>query len=83
MQIKLPKELLDSLPSPDSNGLVRVMAAVRVDPEGNATVVRLGDTPVDTTSDREGEGDGEEPAGDELGNYSPPDLDAMEADIYG
>lgn len=45
MEITLPKAVLDELPAPDQNGLVRVTAALRVT-DGKAELVELNDTPM-------------------------------------
>lgn len=71
--MKLSKEILGSLPSPDSQGLVRVKAALRVGDDGEVTIVELNGTPVPS-----GASDDENPMPAE----SLPDLGAMEADIY-
>lgn len=74
MKITLPKEALDSLPSPDSEGLVRVQATLRVG-EGTAEIVEINDHPVPA---------GEEESDDEnpMPSESLPDLGAVEKDIY-
>lgn len=75
--MKLPKELLAELPQPDSQGLIRVTAAIKVDPEGNASVVELNDQPVDDSSDKE-ESDDHEP----MPERDLPDLSAAEDSFY-
>lgn len=71
MKVTLPKEVLDSLPSPDSEGLVRVQAAIRIG-EGGAEIVEINDQPV--------------PVGESTDDENPmpdlPDLAPIESDIY-
>jgi hypothetical protein len=74
--MKLPQELLAELPQPDSQGLIRVTAAIKVDPEGNASVVELNDHPVDDSSEKEG--DDHEP----MPERDLPDLSAAEDSFY-
>lgn len=47
MTINLPKDVLGKLPSPDSQGLVRVTAALKVNQDsGDVEVVEINDEPV-------------------------------------
>lgn len=46
MTFTLPKEALGSLPAPDSQGLVRVTAALRLGEDGAVEVVELNDSPI-------------------------------------
>jgi len=51
MKIKLPKELAESLPSPDDEGLIRVTAALKVAGDGKAEIVSLNDKPLPSGDD--------------------------------
>lgn len=73
MKVTLPKEALDSLPSPDSEGLVRVQATLRIG-DGTAEIVEINDHPVPVGEDS----DDEEP----MPSDSLPDLGAVEDQIY-
>lgn len=74
MKVTLPKEVIDGLPSPDSEGLVRVNAAIRLGTDGQAEVVEINDQPV--------------PVGDEADDENPmpsqdvPDLSKVEESFY-
>lgn len=72
MKVTLPKEVLDSLPSPDSEGLVRVQASLRVTGD-SADIVEINDSPISSDGD-----DDENP----MPKHEVPDLGAMESDIY-
>jgi hypothetical protein len=73
VKVTLPKEVLDSLPSPDSEGLVRVQASLRLS-EGSAEIVEINDQPVPV---------GDEETDDAMPMPELPDLGPAEADIYG
>lgn len=51
MDISLPKEILQSLPAPDDEGLVRVNAALKIGPDGEAEIVSINDKPLPTDSE--------------------------------
>lgn len=51
VKIQLSKETLASLPVPDAQGMVRVTAAMTVSESGEATIVKINDTPVGTNDD--------------------------------
>jgi hypothetical protein len=57
MDLTLPKEILQSLPAPDDEGLVRVTAALKIDPDGGAEIVSINDKPLPTDSE-DSSGDG-------------------------
>lgn len=47
MEISLPKDVLGKLPAPDSQGVVRVTAGLKVDAEsGKVEIVEINDEPV-------------------------------------
>lgn len=46
MEITLPADVLEELPSPDDQGLVRVSIAMKVGEEGSAEIVEINDVPV-------------------------------------
>lgn len=64
MDIKLPKEVLQSLPAPDDEGLVRVTAALKIDPDGGAQIVSINDKPLpdDSSDSSDAGGDDASPA---------------------
>lgn len=51
MKFDLPKDLAESLPAPDDEGLVRVTAALKLGADGKAEIVSLNDKPLPTESD--------------------------------
>lgn len=52
MTITLPKDVLDKLPAPDSGGIVRVNAGLKIDPNsGDVEIVEINDAPL--PSDKE------------------------------
>ncbi len=55
MKIQLSPEVLEKLPQPSEDGLVRINAAIRVGEDGTATIASIEDIPVG-----ESEEDGEE-----------------------
>lgn len=74
MKITLPEETLTSLPAPDSEGLIRVTAALRVNAEdGSVEIVEVNDAPVPV----------DEPEEDEVSDYEAPSLDEATEAIYG
>jgi hypothetical protein len=75
LKVKLPKEVLDSLPAPDSEGLVRVQASLRLNGD-SADIVEINDSPI--SSDENEPDDDENP----MPKHEVPDLGAMESDIY-
>lgn len=77
MRITLSKETLDSLPSPDSGGLIRVTAALRVGEGGEVDLVEVDDAPVgeDEPEETETDDDAPMPPGTE------PDLEAAQGEI--
>lgn len=53
MTLDLPQDVLDELPAPDEQGLVRVSVALRMGEDGSATVAEIADVPVDMAEDDE------------------------------
>lgn len=51
MKIELPKEILGSLPAPDTSGSVRVTATLKVNPDGSAELTEINDQPMPTGDD--------------------------------
>ncbi len=77
MRIDLPDDILQSLPAPDSQGLVRVTAGFKFSEDGEGVeLVEVNDMPVPTGEEAESE---EEPL---MGKDDMPDLNKMEDDIY-
>lgn len=66
MVLKLPKSVLESLPSPDSKGLVRVSIALRLDDGGKARVSEINDVPTDPSDNGEEESDPADADSDDL-----------------
>ena len=65
MKIKLSTEILDQLPKPDSQGIIRVTAAIKVSADGKAEIQELNDQPVPSSDDEEEENDDKNPMPDE------------------
>ena len=84
MELTLDSEVLKSLPEPDSQGLVRVGAALKVSPDGKVSVVKINDMPVG--SEKEEDDDGEESESrepsDMIKDEDLPNPDTMQADLY-
>jgi len=54
MTISLPKDVLDKLPAPDSGGIVRVNAGLKIDPNsGDVEIVEINDTPLPMGDEKE------------------------------
>lgn len=54
MKISLPKDVLGKLPSPDSQGVVRVTAGLQINPEsGEASIVEINDEPMPMEEEEE------------------------------
>lgn len=75
MVLKLPKSVLESLPSPDSKGLVRVSIALRLDDGGKARVSEINDVPTDPADN------GEEEADPADSDSASPDLDEVAGEM--
>jgi hypothetical protein len=73
VKIELSKEALASLPAPDSQGMIRVNATLRVSGDGSAELMEVNDSPV---GESEGKDD-ENP----MPSQDLPDLSKGEADI--
>lgn len=56
MEISLAQSVLEGLPSPDDQGLVRVTVALRMGEGGKADIVEVNDTPVPGGTEEETEG---------------------------
>ncbi len=53
MTITLPKEVLDTLPQADTKGVVRVVVAMRVGDDGEASLAEVNDVPVGGAEEEE------------------------------
>lgn len=51
MTLDLPGDVLENLPDPDDQGLVRVAVALRMGEDGTATVMEINDVPVSSEED--------------------------------
>jgi hypothetical protein len=71
MKLSLSREMIDGLPEPDSQGVIRVTAGIRVDGDGKVSLLELNDGPV---ADEPEEADDDEP----MPENDLPDLDAAE-----
>lgn len=78
MIYKLPKEVLGALPAPDSEGLVRVTAAIKVDDDGSARVVELNDMAIPSDDKEDEETDDANP----MPSESLPDLSSVQETFY-
>lgn len=81
MLYDLPQEVLDSLPEPDTGGLIQIKAGLRLQPDGKARIVEVNGVSIGSDSEEEEESeeiltepDSEEPMS------TPSDV---AADIYG
>ncbi len=64
MKITLPKEVLAKLPAPDSTGMVRVKASLKINEDGTAELSEINDTPV-PTGDADGDKNEDAPTADD------------------
>ncbi|MFA9262782.1 MAG: hypothetical protein ACEQSB_05570 [Undibacterium sp.] len=55
MKIQLSPEVLEKLPQPAEDGLVRINAAIRVGEDGMATIASIEDIPVGESKEEDGE----------------------------
>lgn len=51
-KITLPEELLETLPEPDSGGVIRVTAGLRMNEDGTARLVELNDVSIAQSEDK-------------------------------
>jgi hypothetical protein len=72
VKVKLSKEIIDGLPAPDSQGLVRVKAALKLSGDGMGEIVEVNDQPVPVGNDDD------EP----MPERDLPDLSNVESDLY-
>lgn len=61
MKIKLSQQVLEKLPQPAEDGLIRVNAAIRVGEDGMATIQAIEDIPVPQENEDEDDGEGKTP----------------------
>lgn len=85
MELTLPKDVLGSLPAPDSQGLVRANVSLKIMPGGKVQLVELNDQPLPVGDDAEAADPSAEPTADDanpMPSQDLPDLSAATSDIY-
>jgi hypothetical protein len=81
MELTLDSEVLNSLPEPDSQGLVRVGAAFKVSPDGSIRIVEVNDMPVGAQEEEGEEPESKSPS-DMIKDDDLPNPEEMQANIY-
>lgn len=80
MLYDLPQEVLDSLPEPDSGGVIRIKAGLQLDADGKARIVEVNGVSIGSDEDSEEETEPRTEPDSEEPMSSPGDV---AGDIYG
>lgn len=78
MTITLPRDVVDTLPEADTNGVVRVVVAMRVGENGEASLAEINDVPVGGAEEEE-----EAPEMEEEPEEAMPTADEIDASLFG